>query len=82
MGIREDLSKPRGASTETIDALPTYKFKSRKNGSIDDELCLKASKGGILADGTQNEHAISGEDAVSVMLFVFIDSSFIIRSSI
>ncbi|KNA21048.1 hypothetical protein SOVF_046370, partial [Spinacia oleracea] len=64
MGIREDLSKPRGASTETIDALPTYKFKSRKNGSIDDELCLKASKGGILADGTQNEHAISGEDAL------------------
>ncbi|XP_021736799.1 E3 ubiquitin-protein ligase At1g63170-like isoform X2 [Chenopodium quinoa] len=76
MGIREDLSKPRGASIETIDALPTYKFKSRKNGSIDDEqICLKASKDDILADGAQNECVISGEDALCcICLAAYVDN--------
>ncbi|KAL2932493.1 hypothetical protein RDABS01_001160 [Bienertia sinuspersici] len=64
MGIREDLSKPKGASIETIDALPTYKFKLRKNESIDDDqLFLKANKDGFLADGTQDECVISSDDA-------------------
>lgn len=76
MGIREDLSKPRGASVETIDALPTYKFKFKKNGSIDDEqICLKASKDGILADGTQDERVISGEDALCcICLAAYVDN--------
>lgn len=66
---------------EAIDALPIYKFKLRKSGSIHDEqICLKASKDGILADGTQDERVISGEDAVSFMLSTFslIDFSFTI----
>ena len=68
MGIREDLSKPRGASIETIDALPTYKFKLKKDESISDaQICLKARKDGILADGTQDEFGLSGEDAVSFL---------------
>ena len=68
MGIREDLSKPRGASTETIDALPTYKFRLRKNDGIDSEqMRLKANKAGYLSNGTQDERVISNEDAVSSM---------------
>ncbi|XP_010691252.2 E3 ubiquitin-protein ligase At1g63170 [Beta vulgaris subsp. vulgaris] len=76
MGIREDLSKPRGASMEAIDALPIYKFKLRKSGSIHDEqICLKASKDGILADGTQDERVISGEDALCcICLATYVDN--------
>ncbi|KAL6986866.1 hypothetical protein U1Q18_041447 [Sarracenia purpurea var. burkii] len=59
LGYREDLSQTRGATPESIRALPIYKFKFRKNG--DDQ---EISSGGILAAGTEKERAISGEDAV------------------
>lgn len=64
LGIREDLSQTRGASTESINALPTYKFK--KHGSVnEEELDSGVGEGGILAAGTEKEREISGEDAVS-----------------
>ncbi|CAO2815323.1 unnamed protein product [Amaranthus hypochondriacus] len=76
MGIREDLSKPRGASTETIDALPTYKFRLRKNDSIDSEpMCLKSNKAGYLSNGTQDERVISNEDALCcICLAAYVDN--------
>ncbi|XP_027330366.1 E3 ubiquitin-protein ligase At1g63170-like [Abrus precatorius] len=62
LGVREDLSQNRGATSESINALPTYKFKTKKNkrngeGNI-------AAEGGIVAAGTEKERVISGEDAV------------------
>lgn len=66
LGFREDLSQTRGAAPESIDALPTYKFKLKKNGDVDDqEVNSGAGEGGVLAAGTEKERAISGEDAVS-----------------
>lgn len=61
MGIREELAQNRGAPPELINALPTYKFKVKKVKSEGDE-------GGVVAEGTAKERAISGEDAVSVHL--------------
>ncbi|KAF3447212.1 hypothetical protein FNV43_RR12392 [Rhamnella rubrinervis] len=58
LGFREDLSHTRGATSESIDSLPTYKFKSKKSRNCDDP------EGGIVALGTEKERAISGEDAV------------------
>ncbi|CAI0414853.1 unnamed protein product [Linum tenue] len=59
LGYREDLAQTRGATPESINALPTYKFKSNKRdgnaGGID---------GGVVAAGTEKERIISGEDAV------------------
>ncbi|KAL6334266.1 hypothetical protein AAG906_014665 [Vitis piasezkii] len=56
----------RGAAPESIDALPTYKFKLKKNGDVDDqEVNSGAGEGGVLAAGTEKERAISGEDAVN-----------------
>lgn len=62
LGFREDLSHTRGATSESIDALPTYKFKLNKNRNSDD------SEGGIVAAGTEKERVISGEDAVSTTI--------------
>lgn len=64
LGTREDLSQTRGATTESINALPTYKFKSKKTANDDDQED-SAGEGGILAAGTEKERLISGEDAVS-----------------
>ncbi|KAK9149525.1 hypothetical protein Scep_008282 [Stephania cephalantha] len=65
MGIREDLTHTRGATPESISALPTYKFKLKKNGSgVDGEIDLEAAEGGVVAAGTEKERAISAEDAV------------------
>lgn len=61
MGFREDTNNTRGATSESINALPTYKFKTKKrrhsSGSEDQE-------GGIVAAGTEKERALSAEDAV------------------
>ncbi|KAI4329286.1 hypothetical protein L6164_021568 [Bauhinia variegata] len=65
LGIREDFSQTRGATVESINALPTYKFKMKKNESIDDrDVSTAVYEGGILAAGTEQERTISGEDAV------------------
>lgn len=68
LGFREDLSQTRGATTESINALPTYKFKLKRNGTNDDQEINSAGEGGLLAAGTEKERAISEEDAVSVAL--------------
>ncbi|XP_071723494.1 E3 ubiquitin-protein ligase At1g63170 [Rutidosis leptorrhynchoides] len=59
LGYREDLSLNRGATTESINALPTYKFKIKKNRNSDDS----AGDCGVVAAGTDKERVISGEDA-------------------
>ncbi|KAF5466666.1 hypothetical protein F2P56_016573 [Juglans regia] len=65
LGIREDLSQTRGATSESINALPTYKFKLKKKGNVEDqEINTGANEGGVLAVGTDKERDISGEDAL------------------
>ncbi|CAI0444488.1 unnamed protein product [Linum tenue] len=59
LGFREDLTQTRGATPESISALPTYKFKSNKrDGNAGD------NDGGVVAAGTEKERVISGEDAI------------------
>ncbi|XP_050232567.1 E3 ubiquitin-protein ligase At1g63170 [Mercurialis annua] len=65
LGFREDLGQTRGATSESIDALPTYKFKLNKHRNSDDrDGNSGASDGGTVAAGTERERNISGEDAV------------------
>ncbi|CAN0878302.1 E3 ubiquitin-protein ligase At4g11680 [Linum grandiflorum] len=68
LGFREEFNQTRGASPECINSLPTYKFKSKENGSSfrdnDHDDSSEMSDGGILAAGTEKERMISGEDAV------------------
>ncbi|GAB2275589.1 hypothetical protein Dimus_010349 [Dionaea muscipula] len=60
-GFREDLNHTRGATSESINALPTYKFKLKKSRTGDG---TAAGELGNVAVGTEKERAISGEDAV------------------
>ncbi|TYI79277.1 hypothetical protein E1A91_D05G011700v1 [Gossypium mustelinum] len=65
LGFREDLSQTRGATSESINALPTYKFKVKKSRNGDGrEINLGAGEGGVVAAGTEKERVISGEDAI------------------
>ncbi|KAL2236079.1 E3 ubiquitin-protein ligase At1g63170 [Sesamum indicum] len=65
LGIREDFPQNRGATQDSINSLPTYKFKVKKNKSGNDkDNSSGAGEGGIVAAGTEKERAISGEDAV------------------
>ncbi|KAL2516909.1 RING/U-box superfamily protein [Abeliophyllum distichum] len=65
LGFREDLTQNRGATQDSINALPTYKFKMKKNkNSNDKESNPGAGDGGVVAAGTEKERVISGEDAV------------------
>lgn len=59
LGFREDLNQTRGATTESINALPTYKFKVKKSRNSD-----ATGETGVVASGTEKERIISGEDAV------------------
>lgn len=68
LGFREDLAQTRGATPESIDALPTYKFRLNKNRNGDNSNS-GAGDGGIVAAGTEKERVISGEDAVSASRF-------------
>lgn len=72
LGFREELGQTRGASAESINALPTYKFKSKRSESREDgEVNSESStEGGVLAPGTDKERVISGEDAVSAVIFM------------
>ncbi|XP_071727294.1 E3 ubiquitin-protein ligase At1g12760-like [Rutidosis leptorrhynchoides] len=64
-GFREDPTHNRGATTESINSLPTYKFKVKKKKHTNDkESNFSASEGGVVAAGTEMEHIISGEDAI------------------
>ncbi|KAK8481963.1 hypothetical protein V6N13_144670 [Hibiscus sabdariffa] len=65
LGFREDLSQTRGATSESINALPTYKFKVKKCRNGDGkEINSGAGEGGVVAAGTEKERIISGEDAI------------------
>ncbi|MBA0729611.1 hypothetical protein Golax_000055 [Gossypium laxum] len=65
LGFREELSHARGATPESIEALPTYKFKVKKNRNGDGkDVNSGASEAGVVAAGTEKERIISGEDAV------------------
>ncbi|KAL5559233.1 hypothetical protein UlMin_035444 [Ulmus minor] len=65
LGFREDLTQNRGATPESIDALPTYKFKMKKHKNGNDrDGHSGVTDGGIIAAGTEKERTISGEDAV------------------
>ncbi|XP_021758096.1 E3 ubiquitin-protein ligase At1g12760-like [Chenopodium quinoa] len=59
LGFREDLNQTRGATTESINALPIYKYKLKKNRHNDG-----GNEAGVVAAGTEKERVISGEDAV------------------
>ncbi|KAK3163080.1 hypothetical protein QOZ80_1BG0097370 [Eleusine coracana subsp. coracana] len=63
MGFREDTNNTRGATSESINSLPTYKFKTKKrrHGSGNDG---EGQDGGIVAAGTDKERSLSAEDAV------------------
>lgn len=75
LGIREDLSKTRGATLESINALPTYKCKLGKNEGADDErICLCSCKSGPVGDETK-ERLISQEDAICcICLAQYVDN--------
>lgn len=66
MGVREDPYHGRGATSESINALPSYKFKSkrRSRGETETNLDSPRSVGGLVAAGTDKERIISAEDAV------------------
>jgi len=62
MGFREDLNQNRGASSDAINALGTYKFKLKKPRNGDGNGNEGGS--GVLAAGTDKERVVSAEDAV------------------
>ncbi|KAL3532408.1 hypothetical protein ACH5RR_005929 [Cinchona calisaya] len=65
LGVREDMNGIKGATEESINALPKHKFKlkrSQSGSSTDNGSGFE--EGGFLAAGTEKERAISGEDAV------------------
>ncbi|KAE8675857.1 Detected protein of confused Function [Hibiscus syriacus] len=64
LGFREDLSQTRGATSESINALPTYKLKSKKSRNDGREVNSGAGEGEVVAAGTEKERIISGEDAI------------------
>ncbi|KAJ8442367.1 hypothetical protein Cgig2_018623 [Carnegiea gigantea] len=64
LGIREELNQVRGASDESISALPTYKFKVQKEGNCTGDPNDEEGGGGVVAAGTEKERVISGEDAI------------------
>lgn len=70
LGFREDQTHTKGASSEAINSLPTYKFKgkgrSEKPVPKDDSESDSESScmGGVVAAGTENERAVSAEDAI------------------
>lgn len=66
LGVREDSTQNRGATSDSINALPTHKFKMKKN-KRNGESNSGAMEGGIVAAGTEKERVISGEDAVSTI---------------
>ncbi|PSR91808.1 E3 ubiquitin-protein like [Actinidia chinensis var. chinensis] len=64
-GFNGDLTQNRGAPPESINSLPTYKFKMKKTRNRNDrEINSDAGEGGVVAAGTEKERVISGEDAV------------------
>uniref|UniRef100_A0A7N0V1Z1 RING-type domain-containing protein n=1 Tax=Kalanchoe fedtschenkoi TaxID=63787 RepID=A0A7N0V1Z1_KALFE len=62
--IGEDLNQTRGATSESINALPTYKFKLKKTKSGSNrDASSGVEEGGVVAAGTDKERLIAAEDA-------------------
>lgn len=64
LGVREDMNGVRGASEESINSLPTHKFKVRRDQCTNNSESPVVEEGGFIAAGTEKERTISGEDAV------------------
>ncbi|KAK4343460.1 hypothetical protein RND71_036554 [Anisodus tanguticus] len=65
LGVREDMHGVRGATEESINALPTLKYRVKTDGTGSNESKNPGGEeGGCVAAGTEKERAISGEDAV------------------
>lgn len=78
MGFREDLNQNRGASSDAINALGTYKFKSKKPRNED----RNEGGGGVLAAGTDKQRVVSAEDAVRfspALMFNFLQHFLLLR---
>lgn len=60
VGFHEDLDLNKGATTEVINALVAYKYKSMRIRDSD----VGEDNGGVLAAGTEKERTVSAEDAV------------------
>ncbi|THG02369.1 hypothetical protein TEA_010935 [Camellia sinensis var. sinensis] len=72
LGVRDDMNRMRGASEETINALPTHKFKLKDKGSRSNcDSNPGVDEGGFVAAGTERERVISGEDAGVVRFLVY-----------
>jgi hypothetical protein len=71
VGFHEDLDLNKGATTEVINALVAYKYKSMRirDGDVGED------NGGVLAAGTEKERTVSAEDAVSFDPFVILQPS-------
>ncbi|XXG56045.1 hypothetical protein AAC387_Pa03g3564 [Persea americana] len=77
LGFREDQGQSKGATPESINSLPTYKFKSKRTGNREESEGNSdtTGEGGILAAGTDKERIISAEDAVCcICLAKYVDN--------
>ncbi|KAJ4818619.1 E3 ubiquitin-protein ligase [Rhynchospora pubera] len=70
MGFREDLNYSRGATQESINALPIYKFRLKRTSTNCNRECSEINLdshgvdgGGMIGVGTDKERMISAEDA-------------------
>ncbi|KAL3535789.1 hypothetical protein ACH5RR_004250 [Cinchona calisaya] len=64
LGVREDMNGMKGATEESINALPRHKFKLKRDQSGSSSGSGSGfEEGGFLAAGTEKERAISEEDA-------------------
>ncbi|VAH15152.1 unnamed protein product [Triticum turgidum subsp. durum] len=60
MSFREDLNQNKGATAEAINALRTYKLKTKKSRNGEG---IEVG-GGVVAAGTNKERFVSAEDAI------------------
>ncbi|KAK6945016.1 Zinc finger, RING-type [Dillenia turbinata] len=64
LGIHETFSQVRGATADSINALPILKFTVNKIGNANRETISGVTEGGVVAAGTERERAFSAEDSV------------------
>ena len=69
LGVREDMNGVRGATEESINALPNYKFKlKRTRSSSRGDSSSGVEVGGYLDAVTEQERAISVDAPLSYTL--------------
>uniref|UniRef100_A0A2P2IWY2 RING-type domain-containing protein n=2 Tax=Rhizophora mucronata TaxID=61149 RepID=A0A2P2IWY2_RHIMU len=69
------LTQIGGASAESINALPTYRFKLQNNGSEGGEFDGNANEFGVVAVGTEKERALSSNDAICCICLASYDDN-------